>query len=101
MSDVPNTNGGLFRALRHRNYKLFFGGQGISLLGTWLTQTATRWLVFRLAAPEQAAALLGFVGFAGQLPTLLLAPVAGVMVDRMNRHRLLVATQILSTLQSG
>src|SRR5579862_163166 len=89
------------RALRHRNYKLFFGGQLTSLVGTWLTITATRWLVFRLAPESEAAELLGFVGFAAQLPTLLLAPFAGVIVDRVNRHRLMVLTQILSAFQSG
>ncbi len=85
------------RALRHRNYRLFFGGQSISLIGTWMTRIATVWLVFRLS---HSAMLLGVVGFAGQIPTLLLAPFAGVWVDRLNRHRVLVATQVLSMVQS-
>ncbi len=87
----------VLRALRHRNYRLFFGGQSVSLIGTWMTRIATSWLVYRLT---NSALLLGIVGFAGQIPTFLLAPFAGVWVDRLNRHRLLVATQILAMLQS-
>lgn len=85
------------RALQHRNYKLFFSGQSISLVGTWITRVATSWLVYRLTNSEL---LLGIVGFAGQIPLLLLAPFAGVLVDRWNRHTLLVVTQVLSALQS-
>lgn len=87
----------LTRALRHRNYRLFFAGQSISLVGTWITRIATSWLVYRLTGSEL---LLGLVGFCGQLPTLLFAPFAGVLVDRWNRHRILVSTQVLSMLQS-
>jgi MFS family permease len=87
----------LSRALRHRNYRLFFGGQGVSLIGTWMTRVATGWLVYRLT---DSAFLLGLVSFAGQIPILLLGPFAGVWVDRWNRHRVLVVTQILSMLQS-
>jgi MFS family permease len=86
------------RALRHRNYRLFFTGQGISLIGTWLTKVATAWLVYRLTG---SAWLLGVVGFAGQIPTFLLAPLAGVLVDRWNRVRVLLATQTLAMLQSA
>ena len=86
------------RALRHRNYRLFFFGQGISLIGTWLTRIATSWLVYRLTG---SALLLGVVGFAGQIPTFVLAPFAGVFVDRTNRHRVLVITQWLACLQSA
>lgn len=85
------------RALRHRNYRLFFGGQSISLIGTWLTRVATSWLVYRLT---KSAILLGTVGFVGQLPTFLLAPIAGVLVDRWNRHHVLVATQVVAMIQS-
>ncbi len=85
------------RALRHRNYRLFFSGQSVSLIGTWMTRLATSWLVWRLT---HSAALLGLLGFAGQVPTFVLASFAGVWVDRLNRHRLLVATQILAMLQS-
>jgi MFS family permease len=88
---------GVFRALRHQNFRLFFGGQTISLMGTWITRVATSWLVYRLTG---SVLLLGVVGFASQIPTLILAPFAGVMVDRLNRHKILVVTQILSMLQS-
>ncbi|HKN65991.1 MAG TPA: MFS transporter [Gemmatimonadaceae bacterium] len=87
----------LLRALRHKNYRLFFGGQSVSLIGTWITRVATSWLVYRLTG---SALLLGVVGFCGQIPTLLLSPVAGVLVDRHDRHRILVITQVLSALQS-
>jgi MFS family permease len=87
----------ILRALRYRNYRLFFGGQSISLIGTWMTRVATSWLVYRLTG---SALLLGLVGFAGQIPTFLLAPFAGVLVDRWNRHRVLVITQILAMIQS-
>ncbi|HVX38290.1 MAG TPA: MFS transporter, partial [Gemmatimonadaceae bacterium] len=87
----------LLRALRSRNYRLFFGGQSVSLVGTWITRIATSWLVYRLTGSEL---LLGLVGFCGQIPTLVLAPFAGVLVDRRDRHRILVYTQILSALQS-
>jgi MFS family permease len=86
------------RALRHRNYRLFFTGQSISLVGTWLTRVATSWLVYRLT---NSALLLGIVGFAGQIPTLLLAPFAGVFVDRLDRHRVLVVTQVAAMIQSA
>ncbi len=88
----------IVRALRHRNYRLFFGGQTISLVGSWITRIATSWLVYRLTKSEL---LLGVVGFAGQIPLLLLAPFAGVLVDRWNRHRILIVTQVLSALQSA
>jgi len=87
----------MLRALGHRNYKLFFSGQGVSMIGTWMTRIATSWLVYRLTG---SALLLGVVGFAGQVPSFLLAPFAGVLVDRWNRHKLLVATQVLAMLQS-
>ena len=86
------------RALRHRNYRLFFVGQGLSLIGSWITRVATSWLVWRLTGSE---ALLGLVGFAGQIPTTLLAPFAGVLVNRWNRHRTLVVTQVAAMVQSA
>ncbi|HEX9082720.1 MAG TPA: MFS transporter, partial [Holophagaceae bacterium] len=86
-----------FRALRFRNYRLFFGGQSLSLVGTWMTRIATAWLVYRLTG---SAFLLGLAGFASQIPTFLLGPFAGVWVDRLDRHRVLVVTQVLSMLQS-
>jgi MFS family permease len=85
------------RALKSRSYRLFFGGQSISLIGTWMTRVATSWLVYRLT---QSPLLLGAVSFAGQIPLFLLAPLAGVWVDRWDRRRVLVITQILSMLQS-
>src|SRR5215212_8131359 len=88
----------LLRALRHRNYRLFFGGQTASLVGTWITRIATSWLVYRLTGSEL---LLGIVGFCGQIPTLLLAPFAGVIVDRRNRRTILLWTQVLSLVQSA
>jgi MFS family permease len=86
-----------WRALRHRNFRLFFGGQSISLIGTWMTRVATSWLVYRLT---HSSLLLGVVGFAGQIPTFVLAPFAGVIVDRMDRRVLLVWTQVLALIQS-
>jgi MFS family permease len=88
---------GVFRALRHPNYRLFFAGQTVSLIGSWITRIATSWLVYRLTG---SVLLLGLVGFASQIPNLLLAPFAGVLIDRWNRHRILVVTQVLSMLQS-
>lgn len=87
----------ILRALRHRNYRLFFAGQSLSLVGTWITRLATSWLVWRLTG---SAVLLGIVGFVGQVPTFLLSPFAGVWVDRLNRYRVLQATQVLAMLQS-
>ena len=86
------------RALRHRNYRLFFTGQGISLIGTWLTRFATVWMVYRLT---HSGALLGLVAFFGQAPSSLIAPFAGVLVDRWDRHRVVVVTQIAAMLQSA
>jgi MFS family permease len=78
------------RSLRHRNYRLFFSGQLISLSGTWMQTVAQSWLVYRLTG---SAVLLGIVGFAGQLPTLLFSPAGGLVADRFDRRRLLIATQ--------
>ena len=85
------------RALRYRNYRLYFGGQLVSLIGSWMTDIATSWLVYRLTG---SALLLGVVGFAGKFPAFLLAPVAGIFVDRWNKHRLILVTQSLQMLQS-
>lgn len=95
--DVASNVNNTFRALQHRNYRLFFGGQTVSLVGSWVTRIATSWLVYRLTGSEL---LLGLVGFCGQIPMLILAPFAGVLVDRWDRHRILVITQVLSMLQS-
>lgn len=88
---------GIGRALRSRNYRLFFGGQSVSLVGTWITRIATSWLVYRLTG---SAFLLGVVGFCSQIPTLILTPFSGVLIDRWNRHTVLIVTQVLSMLQS-
>lgn len=86
-----------WRALRHRNFRLFFFGQGISLIGTWMTRLATSWLVYRLT---QSALLLGIVSFSGQIISFLIGPFAGVWVERLNRRKLLVWTQAAAALQS-
>jgi MFS family permease len=86
-----------WRALRYRNFRLYFGGQTVSLIGTWMTRLATSWLVYRLTG---SALLLGIVGFAGQIPTFLFAPFAGIWVDRLDRRQVLLVTQILAMLQS-
>jgi MFS family permease len=87
----------ILRALHHRNYRLFFGGQSISLVGTWMQQIAMSWLVYRLT---NSALLLGIVGFSSQIPVFLFASIAGVYADRWNRHRMLVVTQTLSMIQA-
>ena len=87
----------MLRTLKYRNYRLFFAGQVISLIGTWITSIAVSWLVYRLTG---SAFLLGMVGFAGQLPAFLLSPFAGLIVDRRNKHKLLMITQACSMLQS-
>jgi MFS family permease len=86
-----------WRALRAPNFRLFFSGQSISLIGTWMTRIATSWLVYRLTG---SAWLLGTVSFMGQIPTFLLAPFAGVWVDRWNKRTVLVWTQVLAAGQS-
>jgi MFS family permease len=87
----------IIRSLRHRNFRLFFGGQSISLIGTWMQRIALGWLVYRLTS---SAFLLGLVGFAGQIPTFIFASFAGVLADRRNRHRILMLTQILAMVQA-
>ena len=86
-----------FRALRSRNFRLFFTGQSISLIGTWMTRLATSWLVYRLT---DSAFLLGLVGFLSLIPALFLSPIAGVWVDRWDRHRAMTITQALAMIQS-
>jgi MFS family permease len=85
------------RALKRRNFKLFFGGQIISLVGTWMQRIAMGWLVYRLT---NSPFMLGAVGFAGQIPTFLLAPLGGVFADRWDRRRVLVVTQTLAMVQA-
>lgn len=96
----PHSERGLrfvLRALRSRNYRLFFLGQGLSLIGTWMQRVAMSWLVYDLTG---SAFLLGFIGFLSMLPTLLVSPVAGVLIDRWPKHRVIVSTQVLAMLQA-
>ncbi len=97
VSNDPTGLARIFRALRYRNYRLFFIGQGISLIGTWMQQVAMSWLVYSLT---NSALMLGVVAFSGLICTFLLSPFAGVLVDRLDRHRILVVTQALAMLQA-
>jgi MFS family permease len=87
----------IFRSLSYRNYRLFFSGQGISLIGTWMQRIALPWLVYHMTG---SVFLLGLVGFAGQIPTFLLSPIAGVLTDRWNRYYVLIASQVIAMLQA-
>lgn len=87
----------MFRSLKYRNYRLFFGGQSISLIGTWMQRIAMPWLVYHITG---SAFLLGVVSFAGQIPTFLLSPFAGVITDRFNRYKVLLLTQVISLVQA-
>ena len=84
-------------ALAHRNFRLFVVGQGISVVGTWMQQIATIWLVYRLS---NSSFLLGLSDFVAQIPAALVLPLAGVLTDRWNRHRTVVATQVLAMFQA-
>src|SRR5690348_18040366 len=88
----------MFRALQHRNFQLFFGGQLISLIGTWMDTVAESWLVYRLTG---SSLLLGTVAFAGQIPVFLLAPLGGMAADRWNRRRIVIATQSSAMVLAG
>ena len=87
----------MLRALRYRNYRVFFIGQGMSLMGTWMQQVAMSWLVYQLT---NSPFFLGVVGFSSQIPTFVTAPFAGVLVDRWNRRSILLTTQALSLVQA-
>ncbi|MDD5730794.1 MAG: MFS transporter, partial [Candidatus Omnitrophica bacterium] len=87
----------MLRALKNRNYRLFFYGQSISLIGTWMQSVAVSWLVYSLTG---SAFLLGVVGFASQIPALILAPFSGVLADRFNKHRIIIITQTLAMIQA-
>jgi MFS family permease len=95
---VPSKWSTALRALRHRNFQLFFSGQLISLVGTWMQSVAQAWLVYSLT---KSALLLGSVGFASQIPVFLIAPFGGITADRVNRQRLVIATQIASMILAG
>ncbi len=103
-SDVPQIAGKnlakirlMLRALRHRNYRLFFGGQLVSLVGTWMQMVAQSWLVYRLTG---SSLLLGSVGFASQIPVLLLAFIGGTVADKYDRHKVVIATQTVAMIQA-
>ena len=85
------------RALAHRNFRLFIVGQGVSVLGSWMQQVATVWLVYRLS---KSSLLLGVADFTALIPAAMLLPLAGVLTDRWNRHRTVIATQSLAMLQA-
>ncbi len=87
----------LLRALKYKNYRLFFGGQSVSLIGMWMQSIALSWLVYRLS---NSAILLGVIGFVSQIPSFILSPLAGVYADRWNRRYMLICTQALLMLQS-
>jgi MFS family permease len=87
----------IIRALQYRNYRLYFVGQGISLIGTWMQSAAMSWLVYRLTG---SSLLLGTVGFASQIPSFLLSPIGGIIADRLNRRRILIITQSLAMIQA-
>jgi MFS family permease len=87
----------IFRTLSSRNYRLFFTGQSISLIGTWMQRVAMSWLVYHLTSSEF---LLGLVSFLGLIPVFVLSPFAGVLADRFHRLHLLIATQVLAMLQA-
>lgn len=87
-----------FRALQYRNYRLFFVGQGTSLIGTWMQRVATAWLVYRLT---NSAVMLGIVGFVSQIPSFLLSPLGGVLADRWNKRNILLVTQALAMVQAA
>ncbi|MBI5779554.1 MAG: MFS transporter [Planctomycetes bacterium] len=97
MFSLPANFRHTFRSLGHRNYRLYFIGQGVSLIGTWMQHIAMSWLVYRLTG---SVFLLSFVGFASLVPSFILTPIAGVMLDRWNCHRVLLVTQILAMLQA-
>lgn len=88
----------LFRAFKYRNFRLFFAGQSISLVGTWMQAIAMSWLIYRMTS---SPFLLGVVGFSSQIPMFILSPIAGLVADRANRHRILITTQVLSLIQAA
>src|SRR5436305_14230027 len=87
----------MVRAFRHRNFRLYFGGQSISLIGTWVQQIALSWTIYQLT---RSSFVLGLVSFAGQLPLFIETPFAGVLVARFSRQRILVITPSLDLLQA-
>jgi MFS family permease len=88
---------GIARALKYRNYRLYFSGQSVSLVGTWIQHTAMSWLVYKLT---KSPFLMGIVAFSGQIPMFVLTPFAGVLADRMDRQKILIVSQVLAMLQA-
>src|SRR5262249_10457472 len=88
----------LLRSLSHRNFRLFFFGQSISLIGTWVQQVAMSWLVYD--SLTKSSWWLGVVAFCNQIPSFFLSPLAGVVADHVNRHRLVITTQIAAMVQA-
>ena len=97
ISGIKNNFKAILQSLKYRNYRLFFIGQSISLIGTWMQVIAISWLVYDLT---NSALLLGLVGFFSQIPSFFLTPFSGVFIDRWNRHRILIITQTLSMIQA-
>src|SRR5258706_15633481 len=98
---MPNETRGLkflVRALDSRNFRLFFFGQAVSLIGTWMQLIAMRWLVYRLTKSEL---MLGVVGFISDIPLFLLVPFAGVLADRLKRHRIMAVTPGVAAVQTA
>ena len=87
----------IYRSLKYRNYRLFFAGQSVSLIGSWMQRVALPWLVYRLT---DSPFMLGLVGFTNQIPGLIIAPVAGVLIDRLDRRKVIIATQTLAMVQA-
>lgn len=88
----------IFKALKYRNYRLYFTGQTISLVGTWMQRMAVGWLIYKITG---SAFMLGLAAFAGQVPTFIFSPYAGVIVDNYDRYKILLITQVLSMIQAS
>lgn len=88
----------IIRALYNRNYRIFFTGQGLSIIGTWMQNIALSWLIYRLT---DSAFMLGLVAFSGQIPNFVLAPFAGIWIDRLGKRTILLVTQVLSFVQAA
>jgi MFS family permease len=95
IEDGPGRRPAVLRALAHRDFRLFIGGQLVSLIGTWMQGVAQSWLVYRLTG---SSVLLGLVGFVGQIPVLLLSPLGGSLADARSRHRIIIVTQAVAML---
>jgi len=94
---IKNNLKSTFRALKHRNYLLFFFGQGISLVGTWIQQIAISWLIYRLT---NSPLIMGVIAFVGSIPALIVSPFAGVVIDRINKYKCVILIQILFMLEA-